>query len=103
MSNDKLDELWRQAESKPGTEIDIGNIVVCDGCNDDYTNSNSPGGFIFLSRAICPRCASHWMASIIANGEQSMIRAACPSGQSFAEFVRSYRGPNTKISVGSMP
>ena len=32
-------------------------------------------------------------------GEHSMIRAVCPEGQTFAAFVRAWRGPNATIRV----
>lgn len=43
-------ELW---------QIDIGDIVVCDICNMDYTNSKDRGGFISGGYAICPKCEKH--------------------------------------------
>lgn len=101
-TRDRWAEAWAKAEANPGKEIDIGNMVVCDSCNEDYTDSPRSGGFIFQSRAICPQCAGRWMASIIENGEQRMIKAACAAGQSFADFVREYRGPNNSISVGPL-
>jgi hypothetical protein len=36
--------------------IDIGNTVLCDFCNMDYTESDEPGGCLMGSYAICPRC-----------------------------------------------
>jgi len=102
MGNKQLDEAWDRAERVPGTEIDIGRIVVCDSCNEDYTDSPRQGGFIFGSRAICPQCAGDWMASILLNGEQRMIKAAPQEGEPFADFVRAYRGPNNTISIGPL-
>lgn len=99
---DRHSEAWSQAESRPGIPIDIGRMVLCDACDQDFTDSPRPGGFIFSSYAICPDCASKWMASIMANTEQRMIRAAAVEGQSFADFVRDYRGPNNKICVGPL-
>ena len=101
-SSDRWSEIWGQAEANPGKEIDIGRTVLCDSCGEDYTDSQRCGGFIFQSRAICPQCAADWMASIIANSEQRMIRAACQEGQSFADFVREYRGPNNTVSIGPL-
>ncbi len=102
MGNSELDAKWDQALGNPGAEIEIGRIVVCDCCNTDYTNSQRAGGFIYQSRAICPACAGDWMAAIISNGEQRYIKAAAQDGESFADFVRAYRGPNSSISVGPM-
>jgi hypothetical protein len=36
--------------------IDIGDTVVCDFCNDDYTESHKAGGLIVEGYAICPEC-----------------------------------------------
>lgn len=100
MGNKELDEAWAKAHANRGKPVDIGRIVVCDACNTDYTDSPRCGGFVFYSKAICPACAANWMASIIAENEQAMVRAACPANMTFADFVREYRGPNNHISVG---
>ena len=36
--------------------IDIGDTVVCDFCNEDYTESREAGGLIVEGYAICPKC-----------------------------------------------
>lgn len=38
--------------------IEIGETVLCDLCNDDYTDSNEVGGCIISSWAYCPKCTS---------------------------------------------
>lgn len=93
---------WDAAFAAAPIEIEIGRMVLCDSCNEDYTDSTRVGGFIFQSQAICPQCAGKWMASIIQYNEQAWIRAAALEGQSFADFVRDYRGPNNSIKVGPM-
>lgn len=35
---------------------DCGDMVLCDYCDEDYTNSEEEGGFLFGSYAICPKC-----------------------------------------------
>jgi hypothetical protein len=32
-------------------------------------------------------------------GEENHIRAECPGGQSFSDFIREYRGPNASIQI----
>lgn len=100
--NKELSDAWVRACSSPGEPIDIGRSVVCDSCNEDYTDSAAPGGLIFYSKAICPECEPHWMASITKNSEEQMIRAKCPAWLAFADFVREYRGPNNQICIGPM-
>jgi hypothetical protein len=39
------------------------------------------------------------LRGIKAYPEERHIRAHCPDGQSYADFVRAYRGPNTVIKV----
>lgn len=97
--NKELERLWAEAEANPGKPVDVGRNVVCDNCSVDYTNADAQGGMIFGSRAICPTCEPSWRKSLTQYGEQHMIRATCPAGQSFADFVRAYRGPNSKISI----
>src|SRR5262245_35602066 len=96
----KIAPHWNEALAAPGKQIDIGRCVVCDACSDEYTDSPLEGGFILCSMAICPQCAPEWMASITSYGEQHMIRGQAQPGESFADFVRAFRGTNTFISVG---
>jgi hypothetical protein len=100
--NDRWNEIWQRAEQSFGVPIDIGRTVLCDSCDEDYTDSIAEGGFIFGTRAICPMCASKWMVSILENNEQRYIKAAAGAGQRFGDFVREYRGPNNKISIGPL-
>ena len=39
------------------TIIDIGEMVLCDLCNADYTDSEDEGGILMGTYAICPTCA----------------------------------------------
>ncbi len=82
--------------------IDIGETVVCDVCNDDYTDLPDSGGFIFGSYAYCPKCAIDGMKNIQKYKEESRIRAVCPSHSSFADFVRGYRGGNNLITITNL-
>lgn len=97
--NDELQAAWDAAFATPGTPIDIGRAVVCDSCNEDYTNSPASGGFVFGSYAICPTCAPRWLKNIQEEAEEYAIRARCAEGQSFGDFVRAYRGDNNSITI----
>lgn len=68
--------------------VDPGNNVVCDLCNADFTSSDVSGGFLFMSKGVCPTCAPEFEKKIIGFGEQQFIRARCPSGMSFANWIR---------------
>ena len=96
----ELDDAWAQASANPNTVVDIGRAVVCDVCNTDFTDSTDSGGFIFGSYGYCPACAAKSEPEIEQLGESHYIRARCPAGMSFADFVRKYRGPEgNKISI----
>jgi len=62
--------------------------VVCDFCAADFTNSDRTGGFLFQSKAVCPDCAARTLPEIKSYGEEHFIRARCPEGKSFAQWVR---------------
>lgn len=96
--NASLDEAWATAGANPGKSVDIGRIVVCDACNDDYTDSLAIGGLIAGSYAYCPTCAKRMKFSA------REVRARCPSLKAFADFVRDYRGPDgNKITIHAGP
>lgn len=95
----KIDDLWQQAENNPGVPVDVGNIVICDFCDDDFTERHDTGGFIVCSSGCCPLCAPRLLERIKANDEEHTIRARCPPGQSYAAFVLEYRGGNNSICV----
>jgi hypothetical protein len=77
---------------------DMGNEVICDQCNKDYTNSDMQGGFIFGSHAYCPECAKESLPRIKSYGEENYIKAYCPEGMSFKDFVIQYRGEDNKVT-----
>ena len=101
MNNEKMKDKWDRA-FETGERVPIGREVVCDICNKDYTESDEKGGFIFGTYAYCPKCAEDTLPRIKENGEEEYIRATCLSDQSFADFVRKYRGPNAVIHVTSL-
>jgi hypothetical protein len=78
----------------PTTDIiDIGDTVLCDLCNDDYTNSDAQGGVLVGSYAICPRCAPEFDDT----GDEPIIR--CPAGMRFREWVLRLRGGRNTIEI----
>ncbi len=78
---------------------DMGDTVICDQCNKDFTDSGESGGFIFGSHAYCPDCGRAALPRIKGYGEEKFIKATCPRGMSFKDFVLQYRGDNNKITV----
>ena len=92
--NDELDHAWDET-ARTGRAVEV-RAVVCDFCHSDYTNSTASGGLIFGSYAICPVCEPKERKSIKEFGEEHHIRAECPSGMSFAAFVRAEAGDNPR-------
>ena len=72
--------------------IDIGDTVLCDFCNDDYTDSDAQGGALVGSYAICPQCASE----INDTGEPIIT---CPEGMRFRDWVLRLRGGRNTIEI----
>jgi hydrogenase maturation factor HypF (carbamoyltransferase family) len=68
-------------------EVDPGNVVVCDFCNKDYTNSTETGGFLFLSNAVCPDCAPRFEESAKKYNEEKYIVDRAKPKESFRDFV----------------
>ena len=79
--------------------ISLGDTVLCDLCNEDYTDSSESGGFIFGSTAYCPPCATKSLPTIHEYDEEGYISAYCPEDQSFSDFVRAYRGGEGTIRI----
>ena len=71
--------------------LEPGRRVVCDSCDEEWTDRPESGGLLFQSKAICPECISKWEADIERFGEQRYIRGHCPAGVSFADWVRGMR------------
>ncbi len=80
-------------------ETDVGNRVVCDVCDEDYTNSPECGGFLFQSYAYCPKCAPKQLKLIKRYNEEHFIKAHCPPNMAFAKWVLSLRGGDNTIRV----
>lgn len=81
---------------------DIGNTVVCDICNEDFTNSEAKGGYLFGSKGVCPNCATgKWHQGVLKYQEQHFIRERARTGESFRDFVLRLRGGNNTITIRS--
>lgn len=92
-------QIWDEALANPGVAVPIGDLVVCDGCDVDYSTSNEHGGFLMQSKAICPVCAPEWLKLLKECNEEHFIVAHCPAGQSFADWIRSLRPDDAAIKV----
>ena len=82
----------------PGS-VPVGDTVLCDDCDTEYTTSAKSGGILFQSKALGPCCAAKWEDSARRYGEEHFIRGRCPEGISFADWVRGLRGPDAAITV----
>lgn len=69
-------------------EMDADEEVFCDLCGQDMTDMPDQGGFLFATKTICPDCAPAYEERLIFHNEQQHIRARCPVGKSFADWVR---------------
>lgn len=76
--------------------IPVGNIVICDACNTDFTKSNAVGGLICGSWAICPYCDQR--APWDGYRHKKTVRPDVP-WQTFREFVIAHRGPDAAIKI----
>ena len=72
-------------------KIEPGDTVLCDFCGDDWTNKTGSGGFLFQSKAVCPKCSPTHLEAIKKYGEGHLIRGECPEEMSFADWIRSFR------------
>lgn len=79
------------------SEIDVGNTVVCDMCNADFTNSDKQGGFLFGSKGVCPDCQDRVMSDIKKYNEEYYIKGYCPEGMSFKDWILKLRNGDNKI------
>ncbi len=75
-------------------EIYIGDEVVCDFCNDDYTESEEKGGFLIGSYAVCPNCAKKY------EKDYPVVDDRCGEDETFKQFVMRIRNGNNSIFVG---
>lgn len=81
-------------------EYDIGDMVVCDWCNADFTaepSSLETGGFLFGSDGICPRCEDRARGYIEKFNEHHMIKAEAKPKETFKAFILRIRNGNNKV------
>jgi hypothetical protein len=88
------DKMLSEFNSANVNVFDIGDTVLCDMCNKDFTNSNETGGFIFGSYAVCPDCAPRILKDVKKFNESENIKATCPEGVSFKNFILNWRVNN---------
>lgn len=67
--------------------FDLGNVVICDLCGHDFTNSDEQGGLTFGSKAVCPHCTPDLEEQAKKYNETHLIGKRCPEGMSFRNFV----------------
>lgn len=84
---------------------DIGENVCCDMCNEDYTNSDESGGFMFSGYAYCPKCAVERLPRIKGYGEEHFITDWCPKDKSFKDWILEdiRKGDNTIKIIKNEP
>lgn len=80
-------------------EFDVGDTVICDLCGGNFTKSDRQGGIIFMSKGVCPDCTPHFLESVYSAGEETHIKAQCPTSMSFKDFILKVRGGNNKIRI----
>jgi hypothetical protein len=76
--------------------IDPGDSVLCDYCNDDFTDSEETGGILVGSDAVCPHCQEKTLVRLKQYQEEQYIRGTCPENMSFANWVRAIRRGDVK-------
>lgn len=73
-------------------------VVRCDFCSADYTESAESGGFVSGSWAACPRCVA---TNQVVRTDHDV---PCPPSMSFADFVRrTNAGLATEARSGTVP
>lgn len=88
----ELQATWDRAEANPGTKVEVGRSVVCDGCSEDLTDSDQVGGIIVGSYAYCLDCTARLADAIAADRRQHPEAVIDPSpDETFADFVRRTR------------
>jgi hypothetical protein len=99
------DEFRRAVDEamRSGGSVPVGDIVLCDFCDEDLTADPRTGGFLFGSKGVGPCCADASLARIKGYGEEWNIRAYCPAAVSFADWVRGMRGPDAAVTVTRLP
>lgn len=79
--------------------IPVGRTILCDLCDMDLTDDPRSDGYLFDSKGVGPCCAERFAVTIRGYGEEDHIRARCPAGVSFADWIRGLRGPDAAITI----
>ena len=79
--------------------FDLGDMVKCDFCGEDHTESDAVGGFLFGSKAVCPSCVPRAMPKIKLYGEEHLIRDRAKDGETFRAFCLRLRDGNNMAKV----
>lgn len=100
MSEHPLSKAYAEAlGSGQPAEIPVGRVVLCDIDSTDLTDDPRSGGYLFGSYGVGPCCAQRHEASVRGYGEESYIKARCPEGTSFADWIRQIRGSDAAIRI----
>lgn len=83
------------------TVFDLGEHVVCDFCNKDYSSSDARGGLLFGSYSTCPECVPKIEASAKANNELHIIKEYARPDETFKAFSLRLRGGNNTVVIRS--
>ena len=79
--------------------LDVGHTVICDVCDEDWTGNPESGGFLFETKAYCPKCVRTRLDSIKSYDEERFIRAWCPPNLSFADWVLQLRDGKNYVKI----
>jgi len=83
--------------SKTGVvELDLGDTVLCDICNRDWSKSKFSAGFVLGATAVCPVC----QLKMQLRGDIAYMKEAvfCPKDISFPDWIRrDYRNADRTI------
>ena len=84
------DSLREQFESMFDVVVKMepGDVVLCDLCNKDWTDSDVSGGLLFSSKGVCPDCAPKFEEDAKKEGEEDYIQGRCPENMSHADWIR---------------
>ena len=80
---EELEEVFGPMEI---IDINPGNLVICDGCNDNYTNSEEVGGVLLSRTAFCPKCCKEIIESAKEFEEERFLTYP-KEGETFKDFV----------------
>ena len=95
-----IHQAYAEALDRGGAAvIPVGQTVLCDACDTDLTSDPRSGGYLFGSYGYGPCCAEKRLTVIKGYGEEHFIRARCPEGVSFADWIRDMRGPDAAIRI----